>query len=152
LKRPDPLWQYTPAVDGWIFEKAFQDSHRSTFGQPGTLVMGTGPWKFDSLDPTSSVELSANAHWWGGEVPIQHVSFKFFGDEQGVALAMRGGEIDLDPFVVGDKAFEATSTDKVVDIPSSGNAFFAMNTKKPPWDDVHVRRAAAYAIDKLGVI
>src|SRR5262249_48199511 len=78
LKHPDPSWRFLVCeAPAGIFEQRFQQQHRSTFGQPGTLVMGTGPWKIDNLDPTSGADLSANTHWWGGAVPIRHISIKF---------------------------------------------------------------------------
>jgi peptide/nickel transport system substrate-binding protein len=59
----------------------FFEAHKSTFGNPGTLIMGTGPWELDSFDPTSGAELAANPSWWGGKVPIQHISVKIFSNE-----------------------------------------------------------------------
>ena len=72
-----------------IFEAKFAEDHKGTFGKPGTLVMGTGPWIVDSLDPTTGAEFSANPHWWGGKVPIQHISYKIFATETSLASAMR---------------------------------------------------------------
>jgi ABC-type transport system substrate-binding protein len=43
-------------------------------GNPGLLIQGTGLWKVDSVNPTGGLELSANPHWWGGKVPVQHES------------------------------------------------------------------------------
>src|SRR5262249_52012179 len=66
LTNPDPTWPYTVA-SGYsaIFEKAYFEANEDTYGDPGTLVMGTGPWKFESLDPTAGAELVANPDWWG---------------------------------------------------------------------------------------
>jgi peptide/nickel transport system substrate-binding protein len=152
LKRRDALWQYTPAVFGMIFEKKFQVANGDTMGRPGVLTMGTGPFRFERLDPTRGVELSANPNWWRGRVPIQRVSVQFFSSEPSMALALRAGEIDVVPYIGGPAAFESTSGAKVVQVPTCGPVALAMNTKKPPWDDVHVRRAAAYAIDKRAII
>jgi peptide/nickel transport system substrate-binding protein len=153
LTHPDPSWQYTPA-ENWseIFEMKFAETHKGSFGKPGVLVMGTGPWEPDSLDPTRGAELSANPHWWGGTVPVQHVSFKFFSSTTNEALAFRAGELDLDPFISGPKSFAATSDAKIVAFPSCLDAFFSMNTQTAPWNDVHVRRAVAYALDRSQII
>jgi peptide/nickel transport system substrate-binding protein len=72
LTQPEASWQYVPAEEtSFIFEKQFQQAHKATFGLPGTLVMGSGPWIINSLDPTKDAQLTANPHWWGGKVPIQ---------------------------------------------------------------------------------
>src|SRR5262249_10821346 len=57
---PDASWKFVPAEENaYIFEKAFKEAHASTFGQPGTLVMGSGPWVVDSLDFLGSKNLQA---------------------------------------------------------------------------------------------
>jgi peptide/nickel transport system substrate-binding protein len=158
LTHPDPNWAYSAAeYSCLVFEKSFQQAHKATFGQPGTLVMGTGPWKFDSLDPTSGAELSANPRWWGGKVNIEHLSIKFFGgatSENSEALAFRAGEIDaVGPGSIGNpKAFAATAKTKLLVTPSLWVVSFPMNTRAAPWSDVHVRRAVAYATDRAGII
>jgi peptide/nickel transport system substrate-binding protein len=78
-----------------VWEKTFQDEHKTTFGEPGTLLIGTGPWKVDSLEPTSGMQLSVNPHWWGGNVNVKRISVEFFNNETSMTLAFRAGEIDV---------------------------------------------------------
>ncbi len=153
LKQPDASWQYVPAeIASEIFEMKFAEDHKSSFGEPGTLIMGTGPWEVNSFDPTSGIQLSANPTWWGGKVPIQHISLDFFSSDTSLALAFRAGEIDLDPFVPDPQNFAATSGAKIITAPSCAGAVFSMNTQLAPWDDVHVRRAVAYALNRADII
>ena len=65
LTHPDASWQYGPPYLG-IFEMKFAEAHKAKFGQPGVLLMGSGPWEVQSLDPTTGAELTANPNWWGG--------------------------------------------------------------------------------------
>ena len=153
LSRPDASWQWVPAsYNAEIFEAKFAEDHKGTFGKPGTLVMGTGPWIVDSLDPTTGAEFSANPHWWGGKVPIQHISYKTFSTETSLALAMRAGEVDLDPLIVDPKSFEGTSGAKIESVAAPSDVVFSMNTQTAPWNDVHVRRAVDYALDRTDLI
>lgn len=153
LTEPEATWQYVPAEEtSYIFEKAYQQAHKSTFGDPGTLVMGSGPWQVESFDPTKGAVITANPHWWGGKVPIQRVDFTFFSSETSEALAFRAGEIDLDPGVASPKSFAATSGAKLITTPSCSNDWFGMNITQPGWDDVHVRRAVAYALNRTDII
>jgi peptide/nickel transport system substrate-binding protein len=153
LTHPDAAWQYVPAEqNAVIFEEKFAQEHASTFGNQGTLLMGSGPWKIDSFDPTTGATLSANPHWWGGKVPIQRITFTFYANATSEALAMRAGEIDTAPDVSATKSFEATSGARMLNTPSCNIAFFGMNVNTPPWNNVHVRRAAAYALDRQDII
>jgi len=151
LKRPDAAWPSTPALYGWIFEKKFQQANGAAMGRPGVLIMGTGPWKFDSLDPTRGIEMSANTKYWGGKVNVQRVSVKFIGDQTNLALAFRAGDIDFSAFA-GGQAFEAASGLKAKTFQDCGGFWFSGNTRKPPWNDIHVRRAVAYAVVKPDII
>ena len=63
LKYPYAPWSAQTTGQFPIFEKKFQDEHKTTMGRPGVLIMGTGPFKIDSFDPTTGLELSANPHW-----------------------------------------------------------------------------------------
>jgi peptide/nickel transport system substrate-binding protein len=154
LREPDPGFKYTLAYPGVIFEKKYQDEHPTTMGSPTVLIQATGPWKIDSFDPTTGMQLSPNPHWWGGKVPFQHISVSFFASETSEALAMRAGEIDV-AFPVGGPAFAAASGLKVLNwLPTTGYSlgYFGMNTKLKQWRDVHVRRAVAYALNRKAII
>ncbi|HEX3489950.1 MAG TPA: ABC transporter substrate-binding protein [Streptosporangiaceae bacterium] len=153
LSHPDPSLAYAVASSGYIFEKKFAQEHAGKFGNPGVLIMGTGPWEVRSLDPTTGAQLTANPHWWRGTVPIQNISFKFFANDTSAALAFRAGEIDMDPFIDGPKSFAASSGARIWAAPTDcTNALFSMNTSVAPWNDVHVRRAIAYALNRQDII
>jgi peptide/nickel transport system substrate-binding protein len=151
LSQPNAAWPYVPTQVGGVFEKAFYQAHQSTFGNAGTLLMGTGPWEVDSFD-TTGAKLSANPHWWGGQVPIQRVTVTTYAEESSIALAMRAGEIDVDPYVLDTATFASSSGATMLNSLTNTLAVFSMNTEVPPWNDVHVRRAAAYALNRADII
>ena len=153
LTKPDAAWAVVPAGDPMgIFEKKFFEAHKTSFGQPGTGVVGTGPWEFTSYNGTSSAELKANPHYWGGKVKIQKVSVQFFSSETSEALAFRDGEIDL-AFPIDNKAFASTAGTKLTAVPSYAvQGEFGMNTLQKPWNNVHVRLAVAYALNRTALI
>src|SRR5262249_20168215 len=65
LKQKDAAWPFvlTGGTAG-IFEKKFFDEHKDSYGKPGTLIMGTGPYKIDNFDPTRGIDFSANDSYW----------------------------------------------------------------------------------------
>lgn len=154
LKEPDASWQYAPAMFySVIYEKSFAENAGAAFGRPATLVMGTGPWKVDNFNPTTGLELSAHDDYWGGKPPINRVSVKFFADNSSMALALRAGEIDIAPNINKPESFDAaagggTTTTR----PICSTSVISMPTQTAPFDDVHVRRAVAYAINRDDII
>lgn len=153
LSRPDAAWQFVPASSQLgVFEKAFFESHKDTYGQPGTGVVGTGPWKLDSFNPTSGASLTANPEYWGEKPTIQKIDWTFYASETSSALAFRAGEVDLVMPSDGN-AFAATANTKLITAPGVVNTgIFVMNVLQAPWNDVHVRRAVAYALNKNDLI
>jgi peptide/nickel transport system substrate-binding protein len=133
-----------------IFEKKFQQEHPNTMGNPSVGIMATGPYKLDSWDPTTGMELSANPHWWGGPVRVQHISVKFFANETSEALAFRAGDVNV-AFPAGG-SFAATAGVKVQWVPTDFEGYFSMNVHVAPWDNIHVRRAVAYALDRPDLV
>src|SRR3984957_5213559 len=153
LTQPDAAWAVVPAGDPMgIFEKKFFEAHKSTFGQPGTAVVGTGPWEFTSYNGTTSAQLKANPHYWGGEVKNQNLSVQFFSSETSEALAFRDHEIDM-AFPIDNKSFASTAGVTLTTVPSYAvQGCFFMNVLQKPWNDVHVRLAVAYALDHNALI
>ena len=147
LKQPDAAWPYTAAIGGGIFEKKFQQEHGSQMGHPGVGVMATGPYEIKSFDPTTGLELSANPHYWGGAVPVRQISVRFFATDTSMALAYRAGEIDV-AFPQSAQQFESPCGCHVLSAATDSSAGIAMNVNIAPWNNIHVRRAVAYAVDR----
>jgi peptide/nickel transport system substrate-binding protein len=149
LKRPDVSFQFNIATTLVpIFQKRFQDANKATMGKPRTLIMGTGPWKFDSLDPTKGAEMSAWSGYWGPKPQIRRLSFRFFSDVTSMALAFRAGALDLVPEIEDARSWRRTTGRNPVVRPGCQIQMFGMPTTTPPWNDVNVRRAVAYALNR----
>jgi peptide/nickel transport system substrate-binding protein len=151
LNEPSASWEYTSATAGYIFEKKFQQENKKDFGKPGVGVIGTGPYVVDTLDPTTGVEFSANPDYWGGDVPISKVTMTIFADETSEALAFRAGEVDI-VFPADPRGFESAAATELVTVPGTKQGLFTINVQVAPWDDVHVRRAVAYALNREEII
>jgi peptide/nickel transport system substrate-binding protein len=153
LSAPNAAWAVIPTgAQLGIFEQKFYEQHKDTFGQPGTGVIGTGPWQITKFDPTSGAQLTANPHYWGGAPAIKQIQWTFYSSETSEALAFRSGEIDL-AFPSDNKSFASTAGTKLVTAPGEQlEIALSMNTLTAPWSDVHVRRAVAYAIDRRALI
>ncbi|MFI9837499.1 ABC transporter substrate-binding protein [Nonomuraea sp. NPDC051941] len=154
LKQPDASWRYTPAM--WysvVFQKKFAEAAGDKFGRPGTLLVATGPWKFDSLNPATGMELSAHAGYWGGKPRVDRVSVKTFAEDNSMALALRAGQIDITPTVGGPTGFDAAAGGgTVTTVGTCATSLLSLPVQQAPWDDVHVRRAVAHAINRKDIV
>ena len=56
---------------------------------------GTGPFKFVSWSPGTSMTLASNASYWGGAPSIKQVIFRTIPDEQSIASALQAGTVQM---------------------------------------------------------
>ncbi|ACZ21588.1 ABC-type dipeptide transport system, periplasmic component [Sanguibacter keddieii DSM 10542] len=125
-----------------------------TSGDIQTKPIGTGPFKVDSVVSGDRISLSANADYWGGAPALGGVEFSFISEASTALAALRSGEIDWTDVVPDQQVAELESADDLTleTSPSSDYWYLALNENKAPWDDVRVRQAIAYAIDREAIV
>ncbi len=121
-----------------------------------TKPIGTGPYKLTSWNKGSSATLDK---WDGfrdaGKIAIAHATFRFISDPSAEVAAMLSGEIDAFPrfaAVQNIPQFQSDPRFQVMIGGTEGKTILGMNNKQKPLDDVRVRQAIAYAIDRKAII
>ncbi|SEM86047.1 peptide/nickel transport system substrate-binding protein [Loktanella fryxellensis] len=127
-----------------------------TFGEEfGRNPVGTGPFKFVSWEQNNSIELVANEDYFMEGLPkLERVSFMLIDEPSTALAALISGQIDA----MNDCPMQLTQ--QVMAMPNltmygrvEGNyTYVGMNTQRAPFDDVNLRRAVAYAIDRNAVL
>ena len=56
--------------------------------------VATGPFVVKSFVPESTVEVSRNENYWGGDVKLDGAVFYYMPDDESKLMAMQNGEID----------------------------------------------------------
>jgi peptide/nickel transport system substrate-binding protein len=149
MNKPDvSILSLLSSVGAAIFEKDFYEAHKKDFGKPGTLTMATGPYKIDSLDPTTGATCTANHDYWAGAPAIKNLTVTPFKTEASAALAYRSGGLDAVYPLSDPETFASTAHAKITRVAGGKQTFLSLNTQVAPFDDVHVRRAIAYALDR----
>jgi peptide/nickel transport system substrate-binding protein len=155
LREPDPAWRFTPCWGAArIFSKAQAQSQKGEIGLPDALPLGTGPYRWAGFVPDDHVLLERNEEYWGDKPDVRTLMLRFMIDESTRQLAMRAGEIDGASTVPLDQA-EQWMDIAGLHMQFARNhqvAYFGFNTEAKPFDDVHVRRAFAYCLDKAGLV
>jgi peptide/nickel transport system substrate-binding protein len=153
LTAPDPYFRYTPAVT-YILQKAFWQKNGKNTGTPGTLTMCTGPYRFTKFVPDDRVEATRFDGYWGQKPEVKNVVLRFITNDATRLLAMRSGEIDGSFRISQDQIdqWKRLSGVSVKLAPELRTAYLSLDLDTAPWQDVHVRRAVAYALDKKGLV
>ena len=121
-----------------------------------TNPVGTGPYKLASWTKGASITLDK---WDGyrdpGKIPLAHATFRFISDPSAAVAAMLAGDVDAFPRFANVQAIDQFKADprfQVLIGGTEGKTILAMNNKKKPLDDLKVRQAIAYAIDRKAII
>lgn len=120
-----------------------------------THPIGTGPFKFSEWAPGDHITLVKNSDYWQAGVPyLDKVICRFVPDQAASLVALRTGDIDLVDRMVGENALQIENDPalKVISGPQNLVQILAMNDSRPPFDNVLVRRAICYAINRDEII
>ncbi|MBQ8075062.1 MAG: ABC transporter substrate-binding protein [Oscillospiraceae bacterium] len=118
-----------------------------------TAPVGTGPYKFVSRTVQDSLVLERFADYWGTPGKLDKVTFKILENAEGLVLGLQSGALDLVAHLSSDQTVQLNSDDFAIQEGSMNlvQALYLNNAEKP-FDDVRVRQALCYAVDKQAVI
>jgi peptide/nickel transport system substrate-binding protein len=115
----------------------------------GSHPVGTGPFLYESEVPGQELVLGPNPHYWAGAPKLSKLVLKPIPDASARIAALRSGEVNW---------IEYPTPDDIASLKSAGfqiyqNTYdhiwpwlFNLDTK--PWNNVKVRQAANYAINR----
>jgi len=113
---------------------------------------GTGPYKMTKYVDGQVMELEPNADYWGGKPKLDKIVLRPMPDPATRLAALQSGEINW---------AEVPPPDSVQQLQAQGfnillkqyphTIIFALNTYDKPFNDVRVRQALQYAVDRVGM-
>jgi peptide/nickel transport system substrate-binding protein len=155
LKEPNVQYQYTAAhMAGFLFKKDQLENKIEDLGGPDEMVLGTGPYKLVEFAPAEKAVLEARDDYWGPKPVAKRIVFSSIPDPQTRLLAMKNGDIDgtFDLAISAIDQWKALGNVDVITAPSLGIFSLTLDQSQPPFDDLHVRRAIAYSVDREGLV
>ncbi len=120
--------------------------------------LGTGPFKFVSYDSSQQVvDLQANPDYWEGAPHIPTVRVRVISDTNALQAELRSARVDIAPLPTSllPDAVKLLGQDpklQVLQFTGSNLNLLTLNCSQPPLNDVRVRQAIAYAVDREGLI
>ena len=155
LKRPDPLVA-NALVFAPILSQAFVKKIGSGLGAPGTglRIMGTGPYQITSFPNSTSATVDRFAGYWGAKPRVKTCAFSCIADTQTLQLAIQSGQSGgtFGVPVQDSAAYEKLSGVRTYSAPGMYICALSFDTSTPPFNDLHVRKAIAYASDRAGYV
>ena len=149
LSHPDNLWLFkmTTRIGAMMSPK-----HVNALA---TEAVGTGPYVFSNWIHGDSITLTRNPHYWGSPALEKTIVFKYFKDPTAMNNALLTGQIQVITTVQIPQAlkqFDDKSKYTIVDGTTNGKVMMTMNDGRAPLNDVRVRQAINYALDKEAIL
>jgi peptide/nickel transport system substrate-binding protein len=115
---------------------------------------GTGPFLFKSWRPGREVVLARNQRYWGAKAKLDRLVFRTIPDSTARLRALERGTIHgLDAVLVGaTESIKRNPQLKLLDSPSSNVGYVGINQAIPPMNNLLVRQAVAYGLDRSRVV
>ena len=155
LKHPDPTIANS-LVFAPILSKAFVQKIGKALGSPGSglRIMATGPYKITSYPSSTAATVERFDGYWGAKPRVQSCTFSCISDIQTLQLAIQSGQAAGTLTVPVQDAANYQKMSGVQTYSTSGMEICALtfDVSTPPFDDLHVRKAIAYACDREGYV
>lgn len=152
LNNPDPQFLYGVAVTP-IVSQAYYEANE-TVGTPETLNMGTGPYQYESFNPSRETVLTANEAYWGDEAAYEELVLTTVSDDATRLNGIQSGEFDvIYQIPIGQlSAFERVNGLEISDGPDLAVYKINFDMRTPPFNDPDLRRAVMLAVDREGLV
>ncbi|MBS8227206.1 ABC transporter substrate-binding protein [Vannielia litorea] len=107
--------------------------------------VGTGPYSFDEYARGEYIKLSARDDYWGEAPTVKSATYVFRSESAVRAAMVAAGEADIAPNIALQ---DATNPETDYSYPNSETVYMRLDLNTAPLDDVRVRQAMNYAVDK----
>lgn len=118
-------------------------------------AIGSGPFKLAEWVPDNFMRFEANKDYYiSGQPYLDGIRINVVPDESGLAAALRTKAADM-AIITDAKVAKTLRSEAAVTLdakPSLSYNLLFLNTKRPPFDNLKVRQAIAYAIDRKAII
>ncbi len=136
---------------GLIVPKRIIDSNAASLK---TSPVGSGPYVFASWRQGAEVVLKANPSYYAGPPAVGEVVMKIVREDETALLALQRGEVDARYIQVPEvqKEIQGIKELRVLTAPMPRTYYIALNTARPPFNDVRVRRALWYGLNRKSIV
>lgn len=119
-----------------------------------TTPVGTGPFKFKSFTKDVSLIVERNENYWNGTSKLNGVIIYVVPDEMARIFKLENNEVDIAQDIPQSEVNRLSNTTDFTAYSKETlrTYFLYINMKKAPFDDVKVRQALNYALNRQQIV
>lgn len=128
----------------------------NSYGDDGTVtdLIGTGPFQFDSWEPSEWIRVVPFPSYHGTDPTIDELVYERVADEQTRLLKLENRELEMSRQLSGASVPELETHDHLTatEYAVPRTRYLVFDTMSKPFDDRKVRRATMHALDQEGIV
>lgn len=133
----------------------FEQHPSGTLTDPAYTI-GTGPFMFKELVVNDHMTWVKNPNYWDGTPHVDEIIYRGVTDDNAAITQIRTGDVDIVSYMdpAGITSLEGADV-QIVEYPTTTFCYYAFNLdpeKTTKWQDVRVRQALMYALDREAMI
>jgi len=122
------------------------------YTQQDTAPVGTGPFRFVSRAAQESVVLERFDEYWGTPAHLNRVTYKIIENAEGLLMGLQSGALDIVSHLSTTQVAQLGSGFTIEEGAMNLVQALYLNNAEKPFDDVRVRQALCYAIDRQEIL
>jgi peptide/nickel transport system substrate-binding protein len=144
IQLEEPVGEFLASLTCAILPQGYEDQAKNP--------IGTGPFMFVGRQIGDSVSLQRFDEYWGEKPAMKDITYKIFESGDALVLAIQSGAIDLCAHLTATQAAQLGSDYEILNGTMNLVQALYLNNDVKPLDDIRVRQALCYAVDKEAVI
>lgn len=149
LSRPSNEWLYNMAgPSGIVYDMSGELDQAEA-------PAGSGPFTFEEWEPGQFVKLTKNRQYWGTDVRVDEVFFRYYTDPNAMNTAMLSGQLDVISNLTVPQSIDQFSDDERFTISegtTDGEVVLGFNHDNEALSNLLVRQAINHAIDRQALV
>ena len=122
------------------------------YDQQDSFPVGTGPFKFVSRAAQDRLVLEKFDNYWGDGAYLDRVTYKIMENADSLLLSLQSGAIDVCAHLTSTQAAQLKDGFNIEEGTMNLVQALYLNNAEAPFDNVRVRQALCYALDRQQIL
>ena len=122
------------------------------YDQQDTMPVGTGPFKFVSRVAQDNIVLERFDGYWGEPAYLDKVTYKIIENADSILMSLQSGAVDLFAHLTSTQVAQLGDDFNIEEGTMNLVQAMYLNNAEKPFDDVRVRQALCYAVDRQQIL
>ena len=122
------------------------------YNQQDTAPVGTGPFKFVSRAAQDNIVLERFQDYWGEPAYLDKVTYKIIENADSILMSLQSGAVDLFAHLTSTQVAQLGDEFNIEEGTMNLVQALYLNNAVKPFDDVRVRQALCYAVDRQQIL